>query len=113
MMSSSANLAEKPRLTEEEKKQNHIQSEQKRRQAIREGFDQLCTIVPGMANQGRSEAVVMSATLDYLKAQLADKESLRERAMDMNMSEGDFEHMYRSEGIRANSAQDEDEREQS
>ena len=40
----SANFADKPRLTEQEKKNNHIASEQKRRQAIREGFDRLAEI---------------------------------------------------------------------
>ncbi|KAG9714418.1 hypothetical protein KCU73_g16218, partial [Aureobasidium melanogenum] len=48
-----ANFADKPRLTEQEKKNNHIASEQKRRQAIREGFDRLAEIVPGMSGQGR------------------------------------------------------------
>jgi len=104
MSSNGGTPAEKARLTEAQKKENHIHSEQKRRTAIREGFDQLCTIVPGMSNQGRSEAVVMSATLDYIKAQLAIKERLRERAMGLRMSEGDFEHHYKAAGIRANAA---------
>ena len=38
---------DKTRLTEAEKKQNHIISEQKRRQAIRQDFDRLSTITPG------------------------------------------------------------------
>jgi heteromeric Ino2p/Ino4p transcription factor len=51
--------AERPRLTEQEKKNNHIASEQKRREAIRQGFDRLTEIVPGLEGQGRSESIVL------------------------------------------------------
>lgn len=67
---------EKPRLTEQEKKNNHIASEQKRRQAIRDGFDRLASIVPGMEGQGRSEAVVLQATIDYMKDQIEERRRL-------------------------------------
>lgn len=50
---------ERPRLSEQEKKNNHIASEQKRRMAIREGFDRLTEIVPGLEGQGRSESIVL------------------------------------------------------
>ena len=58
---------EKPRLTEQEKKNNHIASEQKRRQAIREGFDRLTELVPGLEGQGRSESVVLKKSVDYMR----------------------------------------------
>lgn len=63
--------AERPRLSEQEKKNNHIASEQKRRMAIREGFDRLTEIVPGLEGQGRSESIVLkkckfSIVLRYL-----------------------------------------------
>ena len=67
---------DKPRLTEQEKKNNHIASEQKRRQAIRDGFDRLATIVPGMEGQGRSENLVLQATIEYMKAQLDEYQRL-------------------------------------
>ena len=35
-------------LTEEQKRANHIQSEQKRRNLIRTGFDELCSLVPSL-----------------------------------------------------------------
>jgi hypothetical protein len=42
-------------------KANHIASEQKRRQAIREGFDKITAIVPDLEkSQGRSEATVLT-----------------------------------------------------
>lgn len=56
---------EKPRLTEQEKKSNHIASEQKRRQAIREGYDRVADITPGMKGQGRSEALVLNAAIEF------------------------------------------------
>ncbi|KAF2140011.1 uncharacterized protein K452DRAFT_231161, partial [Aplosporella prunicola CBS 121167] len=73
---STSTPADKPRLTEEEKKSNHIASEQKRRQAIRQGFDRLASIVPGMEGQGRSEAIVLEATVKYLKEQYTLQQKL-------------------------------------
>lgn len=62
------------RLTEGEKKHNHILSEQKRRQAIRQGFMRLAAITPGMNGLGRSEASVLGAAVEELKKQLELKE---------------------------------------
>ncbi|KAL6889435.1 hypothetical protein HDV57DRAFT_486896 [Trichoderma longibrachiatum] len=70
---------DKPRLTEEEKKQNHIASEQKRRQAIREGFDRLTELVPGLEGQGRSEGLVLKRTVDYMRDQMVQRQALIER----------------------------------
>ncbi|KAJ4237033.1 Transcription factor [Fusarium solani] len=70
---------EKPRLTEEEKKQNHIASEQKRRQAIREGFDRLTELVPGLEGQGRSEGLVLKRTVDYMREQLSERQTIIDR----------------------------------
>ncbi|KAF1811292.1 hypothetical protein P152DRAFT_474891 [Eremomyces bilateralis CBS 781.70] len=78
---------EKPRLSEQEKKNNHIASEQKRRQAIRDGFDRLANVVPGMAGQGRSEAVVLQATIEFLRQQLVERQDyideLRSRGVNV------------------------------
>jgi len=74
--SSSGNLEEKPRLSEHEKKANHIASEQKRRQVIREGFDRLTELVPGLEGQGRSESVVLKKTVDYIRLQLEERRRL-------------------------------------
>ncbi|KAF1985552.1 hypothetical protein K402DRAFT_300748, partial [Aulographum hederae CBS 113979] len=62
--------AEKPRLTDMEKKSNHIQSEQKRRSAIRDGFDALAEATPGMKGQGRSEAIVLEHSIKYVDSLL-------------------------------------------
>jgi len=74
-----SNQDEKPRLSEHEKKANHIASEQKRRQAIREGFDRLTEIVPGLEGQGRSESVVLKKTVDFMRLQLEERKRLVER----------------------------------
>jgi heteromeric Ino2p/Ino4p transcription factor len=73
---SPTNAADRPRLTEAQKKENHIRSEQKRREAIREGFDRLASIVPGMEGQGRSEAVVLDATVKYLREQIVARNKI-------------------------------------
>ncbi|KAH6900399.1 hypothetical protein B0T10DRAFT_26857 [Thelonectria olida] len=70
---------DKPRLTEEEKKQNHIASEQKRRQAIREGFDRLTELVPGLEGQGRSEGLVLKRTVDYMREKLVERKAMIDR----------------------------------
>lgn len=46
-------------LSEDQKKANHIASEQKRRANIRLGFDQLVDIVPGLDTYHRSEAYIL------------------------------------------------------
>ncbi|XDG08324.1 hypothetical protein ABKA04_007939 [Annulohypoxylon sp. FPYF3050] len=71
---------DKPRLTEEEKKQNHIASEQKRREAIRAGFDRLCELVPGLEGHGRSEGFVLKETVKYMRDQLARRRDLVDAA---------------------------------
>jgi heteromeric Ino2p/Ino4p transcription factor len=82
---------DKPRLTEQEKKNNHIASEQKRRQAIREGFDRLASIVPGMEGQGRSENLVLQSTLDYMRIQIADYHQLKREAEAAGVDVSDLE----------------------
>ena len=67
---------DKPRLTEQEKKNNHIASEQKRRAAIREGFDRLTELVPGLEGQGRSESIVLKKTVDYMHLKLRERQEL-------------------------------------
>jgi hypothetical protein len=71
---SSANA--KARLTNEQKKKNHIESEKKRRDAIRAGFDRLADVVPGMQGQGRSEAVVLQHTVAFMHGMIEKRKAL-------------------------------------
>lgn len=115
---------EKPRLTEEEKKQNHIASgmkvhvvflillythipflntldlmrthiEQKRRQAIREGFDRLTELVPGLEGQGRSEGLVLKRTVDYMREQLSERQAIIDR---IEQAGGDVDEKHKRSG---------------
>ncbi|KAK0337787.1 Transcription factor [Friedmanniomyces endolithicus] len=82
------------RLSDQQKKKNHILSEAKRREAIRAEFDRLATLVPGMEGQGRSEAVVLQATVEFMREQVGRKEELRNEARRAGMSEEEFESCY-------------------
>lgn len=55
---------------------SQINTEQKRRGAIRGGFDRLCGIVPGLEGQGRSEGLVLKQTVEYVREQLARRREL-------------------------------------
>ncbi|TPX09543.1 uncharacterized protein E0L32_009286 [Thyridium curvatum] len=77
---SSANgLAKQPRenLTEEQKRENHIKSEQKRRTLIRDGFKDMCDIVPGLKEGGFSKSTMLTMAGDWLDELLAGNKSLR------------------------------------
>lgn len=85
------------RLTDAQRRNNHIQSERQRREAVRNGFNQLSEIVPGMEDQGKSEVRVLGATVDYITEQLKLREEYKQKCMALGMSEGDFEQIYRNE----------------
>ncbi|PUU83154.1 hypothetical protein B9Z19DRAFT_965569 [Tuber borchii] len=77
--SSPTMASDRPRLSEQEKKNNHIASEQKRRMAIREGFDRLTEIVPGLEGQGRSESIVLKKSVDHMRDVLNERQELIRR----------------------------------
>jgi heteromeric Ino2p/Ino4p transcription factor len=54
-------------------------TEQKRRQAIRERYDRLTEIVPGLSGLGRSEGTVLRRTVDYIHETLEERRALVER----------------------------------
>ncbi|TKA64514.1 hypothetical protein B0A55_11308 [Friedmanniomyces simplex] len=82
------------RLSDQQKKKNHILSEAKRREAIRAEFDRLAALVPGMGGQGRSEAVVLQATVEFMREQVGKKEELKVEATRAGISEEEFERCY-------------------
>ncbi|KAG0173216.1 hypothetical protein DFQ28_009301 [Apophysomyces sp. BC1034] len=95
MLTSQLNTARKTRkaphelLTEAEKKANHIASEQKRRQNIRMGFDQLIEIVPTLNHGGRSEALVLQQSVDHIKYLLSVKNDLKEQIRELQQFLGE------------------------
>ncbi|TKA33252.1 hypothetical protein B0A50_00805 [Salinomyces thailandicus] len=89
----------KPRLTDAQKKKNHILSEKKRRDAIRLEFDRLADLVPGMEGQGRSEALLLSATVDFIRHQNDRTKELKEVAKERGFSEEEVDGLL-EEAIR-------------
>ena len=86
-------VSDRTRLTADQKKKNHIESEKKRRLAIRAGYAELCRIMPDAQGLERSESVVLQKTVTYLREQLDKKEMLRQRAAAQGLSQAQFEKM--------------------
>ncbi|OAD80652.1 helix-loop-helix DNA-binding domain-containing transcription factor, partial [Phycomyces blakesleeanus NRRL 1555(-)] len=61
------NKPQKELLTEEEKRTNHIASEQKRRSTIRTGFKDLTDIVPTLKNINNSKSAVLFKAVEYIR----------------------------------------------
>ena len=64
-------------LTEEQKRSNHILSEQKRRNLIKQGFDDLCTLVPDLHGGGYSKSAMLTQAADWLEDLLRGNDELR------------------------------------
>jgi hypothetical protein len=52
----------------------HIQCEQKRRAQIKDGFEELKALLPGVTNKKVSKAVVLSRTLDFVRTLKGERE---------------------------------------
>ncbi|KAL7326541.1 Transcription factor [Mucor circinelloides] len=90
---SKAGRARKPAhelLSEDQKKANHIASEQKRRANIRIGFDQLVDMVPALDSCHRSEALILQKSVEYIKDLVQDKNNLRERVRELQTMLGEI-----------------------
>jgi heteromeric Ino2p/Ino4p transcription factor len=87
--SNSSPRPDRPRLTEQEKKNNHIASENKRRKAIRDGFDRLAELVD-LPGQGRSENVVLEQTIKVIKEQITEYHAHLEEARRLGVDMSDL-----------------------
>ncbi|KAI7862244.1 hypothetical protein BDF14DRAFT_1857868 [Spinellus fusiger] len=72
-------------LTEEEKRTNHIMSEQKRRSNIRTGFKELTDIVPTLKNVNHSKSTVLFKAVDYIRVLEKKNKLWRERLSGLEM----------------------------
>ena len=63
-------------LSEEQKRENHIRSEQKRRTLIKEGFDDLCELVPALRGGGFSKSTMLTIAAEWLVELLQGNEAL-------------------------------------
>ena len=64
-------------LTEEQKRSNHILSEQKRRNLIKQGFDDLCKLVPELKGGGFSKSAMLVQAADWLEDIINGNEVLK------------------------------------
>ncbi|CAG8575444.1 41955_t:CDS:2 [Gigaspora margarita] len=87
-------------LTEEEKRANHIASEQKRRNTIRAGFKELTDIIPTLKNVNNSKSTILFKAVDYIKYLERRNRNLKERAgllemrVEMEMRQGKRYHHH-------------------
>ncbi|OJJ32363.1 hypothetical protein ASPWEDRAFT_117780 [Aspergillus wentii DTO 134E9] len=75
-------------LTEDQKRSNHILSEQKRRNLIRQGFDEMCSLVPGLRGGGFSKSAMLTQAADWLEDTIRGNEILRAQLADLKAVNG-------------------------
>ncbi|KAJ5923899.1 hypothetical protein N7466_008086 [Penicillium verhagenii] len=75
-------------LSEEQKRTNHILSEQKRRNLIRQGFDDLCSLVPGLRGGGFSKSAMLTQAADWLEDIIRGNDILQSQLADMKNING-------------------------
>jgi hypothetical protein len=80
--------AARENLTEEQKRENHIRSEQKRRTLIKEGFEDLCKLVPELHGGGYSKSAVLMQAADWLQDLLSGNERLKQQLRELDETEG-------------------------
>jgi hypothetical protein len=80
---SSATKPARENLTEDQKRENHIKSEQKRRTLIKEGFDDLNELVPDLRGGGHSKSVVLVMAADWLEDLIEGNKVLRARLQEL------------------------------
>ncbi len=75
---SAANAAKTQRenLSEAQKRENHIKSEQKRRGAIKEGYQELSQLVPNLGSSGYSKSMMLTMAADWLEDLIKGNEEL-------------------------------------
>ena len=76
---SRGNEAKKANLTEQEKRENHIRSEQKRRNQIREGFANLLALMPESMSEGSasSKCLIFSRAVEWMTGLSEGNKELR------------------------------------
>jgi hypothetical protein len=83
-----ASKAARENLSEEQKRTNHILSEQKRRNLIKQGFDELCALVPELRGGGFSKSAMLIQAADYLEEVLDGNNVLRQQLSQLKAVNG-------------------------
>ncbi|KAL1954051.1 hypothetical protein VTO42DRAFT_1785 [Malbranchea cinnamomea] len=74
-------------LTEEQKRANHILSEQRRRNLIKQGFEELCNIVPQLRGGGYSKSTMLVQAANWLQEILQGNELLKSQLAELKGSQ--------------------------
>lgn len=86
--SQQSSKAARENLSEEQKRTNHILSEQKRRNLIKQGFDELCTLVPELRGGGFSKSAMLLQAADYLDEVMKGNNVLRQQLSQLKAVNG-------------------------
>ena len=70
-------------LTPVQKRENHVRSEQKRREIIKQGFDDLVEMVPGLHGGGFSKGAILTQAADWLEDLVQGNVLLRRQLAQM------------------------------
>lgn len=76
--------APRQNLTDNQKRNNHILSEQKRRDLIKQGFEQLFQLVPATKAAGTSRSQQLSVAADWLERLIQGNERLRRQLSSLH-----------------------------
>ncbi|KAI0215086.1 Max-like protein X [Lamellibrachia satsuma] len=96
-------------MYKDRRREAHTHAEQKRRDAIKKGYDELQSIVPtcqqsdGLGSQKLSKATVLQRSIDYIhylvqqkKKQEEDLDSLRKEVMALKIMKANYEHIVKA-----------------
>jgi hypothetical protein len=75
-------------LTAEQKRENHIKSEQKRRQEIARNYNNLTKVVPGLEASGMSKSVMLQTAGTFVEDLLSVNKRLRAQLEALRAAEG-------------------------
>lgn len=81
MLSKNNNLIKKDVLSVDQKRANHILSEQKRRNLIRGGFKELTELIPTLKNINNSKSTILFKSVDYIKQLEKRNKSLKDKLL--------------------------------
>ncbi|KAG8420310.1 hypothetical protein J3459_011215 [Metarhizium acridum] len=68
------------KLTEQQRRRNHILHEKKRRALIKDGFDDLLNLVPDVKDRGLSKSAILLKAAEWLSSLICENKALRAQA---------------------------------
>jgi len=98
-----------PQSYKDRRRVAHTHAEQKRRDAIKKGYDELSCLVPtcqqndGIASQKLSKATILQRSIDYIQYLMQQKkkqgdelDSLRKEVMALKIMKANYEHIVKA-----------------